>query len=753
VKTVEKEYDVVVVGGGLPGVCAAISAARHGCRTALVEARPVLGGNSSSLVRVNPTGAATFNPWARETGVVEEMLAERQHRSHMPLRNGLITSHWDLVLYEWVKAEPLLDLYLNTLLHRVETADGEIKTVECLQAGTEKRYRLHGRVFIDCTGDGTLGFLAGAEYRRGRESRHEFGENPVIAPEKADNKTQGSSLLFKAVDLGRPVPFIPPSWAADYPREEDLYKRGHGPIRLPYNVKVYAGYWWIEVGVPYDTISDNEEIRDELLRHVLAVWDHIKNHGDHGAENFILEWVGMIPGKRESRRLVGDYLMTEHDVRTDRGFPDRVAYGGWFIDVHTMGGILAKGRPPEHLLGNPDLSDLLVVEPYSIPFRALYSRNVSNLLMAGRDVSATHVALGSIRVMLTGAAMGQAVGTAAAMCVRYGLTPRQLCRERIWELQQTLLRDDCHIIGLSNEDPADLARGCTVEASSQANLSLPPLDGEDPLNVDRCQVFPVTESRIDALSLWIRSEHSEDVKLTVELLPIESIWSLNKPSPGEPVRAAATIPAGHDGWVCFSFSADVEPHRLYRVNIPAAEGLHLRRSRPLPGVFSGWKKPRWRRYRSSKQVYAMRISPASNPFGPENVVSGVARPEKWTNIWISDPEAGMPQHLTLDFGAEKWFDTVMLTFDTNLNVDYTMLPPLYVHPECVRDYELQVMLDGGWETIVEVKGNYQRRRIHRFRRVKSRALRLVVHATNGDPSARVYEVRVYDNPGVFVEKN
>jgi len=481
-KVIECKYDVVVVGGGLAGVCAAIAAARHGCRTAIVQNRPVFGGNSSSEIRVHPLGAANSGAWARETGIIEELLMEERARNHDLFHNGLMNSIWDLILYEWVKKEQNLTAYLNTHVIGVEMASSDkISAVIGVQSGSERVYKLYASYFIDCTGDGTVGAAAGAEYRMGRESRYEFGES--LAPEQADNMTQGTSLLFRAIDVGKPVQFTPPSWAEDYPTEESLYGRYHHNLGVsPYGIKEYAGYWWIEVGVPFDTIDQNEEIRDELLRHLLGVWDHIKNHGDHKAETMAIDWIGMVPGKRESRRLMGDYILTENDVRNRKLFYDRVAHGGWFIDIHTMGGILAKDKPPEPYLppaGNPDLADKVRIFPYSIPLRCLYSRNIENLFMAGRDISVTHVALGTTRDMLTCAVLGQATGTAAALCVKKSVTPRILANNlgMVKELQQTLLKDDCFIMDCPNQDPADLACRASVTASSSMPLILEPILG------------------------------------------------------------------------------------------------------------------------------------------------------------------------------------------------------------------------------------------------------------------------------------
>jgi len=742
-KVIELNYDVVVVGGGLAGVCAAIAAARHGCRTAIVQDRPVFGGNSSSEVRVQATGANNCAAWARETGIVEEMLIEERARNHDLFLNGLINSHWDLVLYEWVKKEQNLAAHLNTRVVGVEMlSPSRISAVVGVQGGSERTYRLYASYFMDCTGDGTVGAAAGAEYRMGREARNEFKES--LAPEQADKMTQGSSLLFRARDMGKPIPFTPPSWAEVYPTEESLYKRPHNYYVNPYGIREYAGYWWIEVGAPFNTIDQNEEIRNGLLRHLLGVWDHIKNRGDHGAENMALDWIAAVPGKRESRRLMGDYILTEHDVRNAALFPDRVAYGGWFIDIHTMGGILAKNQPPEALGGDPDLSDQLRIRPYSIPLRCLYSRNIENLFMAGRDISVTHVALGTTRVMLTCAVIGQAAGTAAALCVKKGITPRALANSisLVRELQQTLLKDDCFILDCPNEDPADLARKAPVTSSSSTALTLEPVSASSSLELYRSQIFPVTASEVEALSLFLGSSLDGEAPVNLEFLPATDIWSFNEPK--APITSVSvSVPPGFEGWVDFDLNLEVKPRQLYQVNVYGRLGLAWARSKPLPGVAAAYKKPTWKRWASEKPVYALRLDPPSTPFGPENVVRGVARPEKWTNIWISDPNAGFPQTLTLDFGEKVSFNTVYLTFDTYLHQDTYTFPPLYRVPECVQGYALKVLCEDEWKTVAEFKGNYQRRRVHRFATVNTRKLTLEVYASNGDPTARVYEIRVY----------
>lgn len=444
IKQTVKQFDVAVIGGGMSGLCAAIAAARLGAKTVLVQDRPVLGGNASSEIRMHICGADKHGAIenARESGILEELLLENRYIN--PQHSFCVQ---DAVFWNAAKKQTNLELYLNTRVIGVNVQENEIRSVSAVQMTSEKKFLFSARYFIDATGDGYLGFEAGAEYMYGREAKSEYGEpDAEIRPDK---QVMGSSLMFTAKDMGRPVPFIKPDWAYTF-TEEDLKKRPHKEIT--------SGYWWIEVSGDLDPIEDAEEIRDELLKILYGIWDHIKNTPGHHAENYVLDWVGFLPGKRESRRLKGDYVLTEQDLASCRGFPDVVAYGGWDMDVHVASGILSKENEPTTYYQLRDV--------YDIPYRCLYSKNIKNLFLAGRAISVTHMAFGSTRVMGTCAVVGQAAGTAAAIA-----TTRKLCsagevNAYIKELQQRLLRDGCFLPGIKNEDSGDLAKLASVSASS-----------------------------------------------------------------------------------------------------------------------------------------------------------------------------------------------------------------------------------------------------------------------------------------------
>jgi hypothetical protein len=388
--------DIVIVGGGLAGVCAAIGAARQGSRVALVQNRPVLGGNSSSEVRVWVCGATAHGTqlFARETGLMGELYVENQFRN--PDGNPY---YWDLLLLEKVRAEGNIDLFLNTEILEVAAEgpaeDRRIASVTGWTSGSETRTIFRAPTFIDCSGDGLVGYLAGADFMTGREPRDRFGES--WAPEVPDDDMLGSTILFYSKDVGHPQKFVAPPFALDITTTSIPQ---HRVIRQDMNG---CAFWWIEWGGERDIVHDNERIRDELQSVCYGIWDHIKNSGEFDADDLSLEWIGAVPGKREYRRFVGDHVLTQQDVLRQVEFEDRIGFGGWSIDLHPVGGIYADEHGSRHW--HPD-------GVYHVPLRTLYSRNVGNLWMAGRDISASHVAFGTTRVMATCAVVGEAAGVA-----------------------------------------------------------------------------------------------------------------------------------------------------------------------------------------------------------------------------------------------------------------------------------------------------------------------------------------------------
>lgn len=444
------QADILVAGGGLAGVCAAIAAARNGASVILLQDRSRLGGNSSSEIRMHVLGANSHKDTSlwRETGIIEEL---KLTDSTTNLQRSF--EMWDLLLYNKVVSEKRISLMLDTALIDAAVQNDAITTVKAVSPLVEELYEIEARYFLDCTGDARLAAACGARCMRGREGRDVYGES--LAPEKSDLKTMGNSILLFARKHPQPMPFRAPSWARSFADADFKYRPIHS---------YEYGYWWIELGGELDTIKDNQKLRYELLRVVLGVWDYLKNSGKHSdSANWALDWVGMIPGKRESRRIAGDHVMIQQELERCEPYPDRVAYGGWPIDDHPPGGMDRTDIQPFH--------QVFFKQPYHIPLRSLYSSNRSNLLMAGRNISASHVALASTRVMATCATIGQAAGTAAAFCVQHHCSPQELAGNKnlLAAYQQKLLRDDQAVIGVRNEDPEDLARHARITASSETS--------------------------------------------------------------------------------------------------------------------------------------------------------------------------------------------------------------------------------------------------------------------------------------------
>lgn len=444
-KPVQKhKADICVIGGGLAGMCAAIAAARRGSRVILIHDRPVLGGNCSSEIRMWPMGAGGNNH--REAGLFEELVLRNMRRN--PTRNYPV---WDAVLFEAVRFQPGLESLLNCSVYDAEMESGErIKAVYGWQLTTYRTHYIEADLFIDCSGDSILADLSGAQYRHGRESRSAYGEE--AAPQMEDGQTMGNSCLLQVRETAEPIQFTPPPWARKIPDEELLNTRDHRPDSYRDN-----NFWWLELGGNRDTIADAEEIRDDLLALSFGVWDHIKNRGDHQADNWELDWAGFLPGKRESRRYVGDHILTQPEVQRGGQFEDIIAYGGWQIDDHPPMGFDHKGEPTTYY---PCPS------PFGIPYRCLYSVNVRNLMFAGRNISVTHAAMAASRVMATCAMLGQAAGTAACLAIRYKTDPRGV-NEHICELQQQLMEDDCWLPGLRRRISA-LCRAARLTAACAA---------------------------------------------------------------------------------------------------------------------------------------------------------------------------------------------------------------------------------------------------------------------------------------------
>jgi hypothetical protein len=737
--------DVTVIGGGLAGVAAAVAAARTGASVALVNNRPVLGGNSSSEVRVWVCGATAHGAqkFARETGIMGELFIENQYRN--PEGNPL---YWDQVVLDAVRAEKGITLFLNTDVTEVSASgDDDARSIESVtgwQQGSERRITFTGSMFIDASGDGLVGDLAGAWYSSGREAASVHGEE--WAPEVPDGNMLGSTILFYTKDAGEPVPFIGPSITKNISATSIT---AHRRIDTAANG---CDYWWIEWGGELDAVADNEVIRDELWSVVYGIWNHIKNSGKFDADNLTLEWVGSIPGKREYRRFVGDHILTQHDIMQQTRFHDSIGFGGWSIDLHPPGGMYSSDEGSKHLFTSG---------VYHIPFRSLYSRNVSNMLMAGRDISATHVAFGTTRVMATCAVTGEAAGVGAALAARDGVTPRVIAEHKIDELQQVMLRGDASLLGIAWGHPDDLALQAEVTASSalekisveaSASSIAYALDDHDlgiHLPVDpelgRVRILVETDRFTEAVvELW-RTGGGENH------IPVEFVS-----------RSVRAVPAGRS-WIEVDFEyRAVEPEDVV-VLVRRAVGLAVVVD-PRPGPYGvlgllsrtpagNLRRPQsnaWSAAELRRQAPVIEVESATDAYAADNVRGGMARPYNGPQLWSSRPmRPGSGEHVELTWTETVPVRKIELVFNDDVDEDLVNLhhhrTPFPVIPELVRDYRIEACVDGAWVVVHHERGNRIRRRVHDLGQVvEASALRIVVEATNGSRYAMIVAIRVFN---------
>lgn len=709
-KTEKIASDLVIVGGGLAGTCCAITAARHGVKVTLVQDRPVLGGNGSSEVRLWILGATSHmgnnNRWAREGGVIDEILVENLYRN--PEGNPLIL---DTILIEKVSLEPNIHLLLNTAAYDLnKKSDDQIESVLAFCSQNATTYFLQAPYFVDASGDGILGFLSGAAFRIGAESKDEFDEG--FAPDQNYGELLGHSLYFYSKDTGKPVRFIPPSYAnteiAKLPRFRSFNLKEHG-CRL----------WWVEYGGRKDTIHDSEEIKWQLWRVVYGIWNHIKNSGEYpDTANLTLEWVGTIPGKRESRRFEGDYMLTQKDVVEQREHPDAVSFGGWALDLHPADGIYGDkiGCTQWHSKG-----------VYQIPYRTMYSKNIKNLFLGGRLISATHVAFGSSRVMATCAHNSQAVAVAVAICIQKKLLPADLIEAKWMRLlQQTLIKSGQYIPHFRLEDKLDLIKEAKITSSSELEFSGLPFDGLwYPLDFSLAQMIPIHSGIVSGIKLQVKS--AVNSKLAIELRVSEKTENY---TPEVILECLEIDIEPGENFYSFSFQHSISVPQYVFVTFVANPALMLKcsnirvtgllsvfnkfnksvatssRQEPPSGIgidsFEFWVPGR----RPQGHNLAFELARSLYPFSKENLRSGIFRPTTQPNAWVASLEDSNPS-LTLEWTKDQEISTVQLHFDTDF--DHAMESTLMGHPEseipfCAKSFLIK---DDSGTVIYHKKENHQ----------------------------------------------
>ena len=734
------DSDQVLVGGGQAGTCAAITAARAGITVVLVQDRPVLGGNASSEVRLWALGATSHmnnnNRWAREGGVIDELLVENMYRNREG--NSLI---FDTILLEKVVEEPNLTLLLNTAAVHVAKSDGEtIESVTAFCSQNSTQYELYAPLFCDASGDGIVAFQAGAAFRMGAEASDEFGEK--FAPSEEYGYLLGHSIYFYSKDIGVPVEFVPPSYALEditqIPRFRSFNTATDG-CRL----------WWIEYGGRLDTVHETETIKWQLWKVVYGVWNYIKNSGEFpDAETLTLEWVGQIPGKRESRRFEGDTMMIQQDIIEQRHHYDAISFGGWSIDLHPADGVFSE---------RPGCDQWHAKGVYQVPYRTQYSKNIRNLFIAGRIMSASHVAFGSTRVMLTLASAAQSVGMAAAHCIQHGLLPRDIAQPgRIELLQRDLQRVGQFIPQFKLEDAEDLVKTATINASSKLCLEKLPDDGpRHRLQRPYAQMLPLQRGRVPGMTIWADADEatSLDVQLRISsrrdnYTPDITLKSLQIDLAAGDNQAleldfAQLIDDSRYAFVCVMTNPLVQLH-LSDQRITGLLALQYWRSQQPQhdiGVesFEFWTPPR----RPGGHNIAMAFSQPINGFDAQNIGNGLARPTSAVNAWVAEPDDPAPK-LDIRWAYPQSISQATLMFDSDF--DHAMETSLRGHPESVMPFTVKHyrLGDGNGRVFAEVTDNHQTINQIRFDEpVETDQLRVEVLEMQGEAPAAIFGLQCY----------
>ncbi|WP_310378837.1 FAD-dependent oxidoreductase [Flavobacterium sp.] len=709
-KTISTKSDLVVIGGGLAGLCCAIAAARDGITVTLVQDRPVLGGNASSEVRLWTLGATSHmgnnNRWSREGGIIDEILVENMYRNKEG--NTLI---FDTILLEKVVNEKNITLLLNTAVYDVKKSDPTtISQVVGFCSQNSTTYELNADLFCDASGDGIVGFQAGAAFRMGAETVEEFGEK--FAPDIAYGELLGHTIYFYSKNVGVPVKYVAPEFAlkdiTKIPRYKVLNDKDFG-CRL----------WWLEYGGRRDTIHESEDIKWELWKVVYGVWDYIKNSGAFpDSENLTLEWVGTIPGKRESRRFEGLYMIKQQDLVEQAQFDDAVSFGGWAVDLHPSDGVYDS---------KPGCTQYHSKGIYQIPLSTMISKNITNLFLGGRVISATHVAFGSTRVMATTALSGQAVGFGAAQCIKNKILPAQLLEQnQIKELQQTLSINGQSIPGIAIDKAANLASISKITTSSNFKLdSLKPNGDWFNLTTGVAQILPLEANTKYNYTFSFSVYQATTVK--VELRICENTGHY---TPDVILESKSIELVEGEQEIQFAFDTVLSKKQYAFITFLSNESVSIRRSEQrstgLISVFNGVNKAVnnngkqvppdnigidafefWiPQRRPNGENLAFSISPALELYDGANLCNGFVRPYIGTNAWAADLNDAKPE-VTLEWNATKEINSIKLFFDTDY--DHAMESSLMGHPEsvmpfCAKSYTIS---DGNGNLVYETKANHQ----------------------------------------------
>lgn len=714
------QAEVIVIGGGPGGISAAISAAREKRNTVLITDRPVLGGNSSSEIRVwarGATGAGSF--FAEEMGIWGELKLKNLYTN--PEGNPVF---WDDVLLDAVLSEEYLTLFLNTHVTAVDQTEDRVAGVTAFQMGAERQLEFTGDWFIDATGDGSIGAMCGIPFRIGKEDHSEYEE--PYAPLRSDQATMGSSFIYFTGNSGHPVAYKAPDYAYSIDRIEEILNKGG---RIVNETMDGCDYWWFETGGAGDTIGDAQAIAMELKRLVAGVWNYIKNSGKFASDHLTLLWQGNLPGKRESRRMITERVVRQQDVESRICFEDAAFYGGWYLDFHPSDGFAAE----------EDNCIQIPVQVYAMPFRCLYNRRKKNLLFAGRNIGASHVAFASSRIMNTCAMSGQAAGLLAASCLVRNKSPWELGSEDIRDMQRSLNRNDMLLPGIRLQDESNLALTAAVGVSSAEQYGTADDSASISLKADDFLVVP---SLAGAVEVLLDAPGEAELCYDCYAFDLPSKLALTE----RRLEAEISVVPGRHWHSLILPESDHE--QFYLLLFKKTDGIRIRTGeRQLTGFLGGSKAEAGLWYPCVR---------FGNPdlYGGKQLVNGYNRPWQAPNLWISKAET--QPYVTYQWEQIQQIRRIDLYFNPDLSLELnsarasrwnkhhmfearTQMPP-----QLVKDFEVCAWQNDRWSRVCTVRDNWQRKRtIHLNEPLETKGLMIRIISTYGAEHGELFEVGIY----------
>ena len=736
--------DLLVAGAGIAGMCAAVAGARKKLNVVLVNDRSVLGGNASSEIGVRISGAnhhgLNTSIYAKECGLSEELRLMMLKYSD---GDGYgYHAMLDAVFFDFVYNEENITLLMNTVVEECNVEAGKITSCKARHTVSNEMFEISAPLFVDSTGNGTLGYEAGAEFKIGREGKDEYNE--FWAPEKSDSFTMGNTTLFETEDAGHKVTFTPPKFAYDITKM-DFFK----DIDKSENFRCFSlngPHWTYEFGGQLDILKDHDLTELELRKLIYGIWDYLKNKsGKPEAENMRLKRVFAKTGMRESRRFIGEYVLNENDIENKVDFEDSIAIGGWPMDIHAPLGIYDK---------LPASNFISVTGIYNIPFRCLYSKNIKNLMFAGRNVSVTHIALGSTRVMATCGCLGQAVGTAAYLCKKYNCLPADITEKHIEELQGVLMYDDQTILHRFDSEH-DNFEACATSEKVYENIAF---DEYISLERDYALALMCDTKTVKSIDLFLKAEC--DTALTYKVLggvhketylPSEFIkegeMDIRK-SDGAWIQLELDVPVSKDGKIYIvlcenkDISVGVSKERVmgaitFRMHTENSHDLKNHDSIPLEKETGYTFMDHY--YERNRNILFKNISPKQSVFAAQNAVNGYSRPYGTQNIWL--PQKDRDETLTLDAKVAVEAEKLIIITDNYLHTDLFVNQ---MHKTMIKDMTVTILDSNGKEKVFEIKDNYLRTPeivLNNGSKLNIASIKIKINSTYGD-IAGIYGIRL-----------